>query len=99
MAKINVNEKQIRQIIAETAKKVLMESGYEESAKKQAYLKITHAIDEFKNFLETTYDLESPDSECGKLWEECDNLSMRIDDFFRHPDLGGSYKTWDSAGF
>lgn len=99
MAKINITESQLKKVIAEATKKVLMEAGYGESAKKMAYSKITQAINDFKKFLETTYDLNSPDSESSKLWEDCNYFQTKLDDFFRHPDLGGDYKTWDSAEF
>jgi hypothetical protein len=89
---IRLTESDLHRIVKESVNRVLKE-GERRPFLKQAYENLLQAMSDFEYSLEGRYDMEGEG--VNKILQSFKMTQEAVDDFVRHPDLGGSYKIWD----
>lgn len=88
--RIRLTESQLHGVIKESVKRVLNEQMYD---LKEPYYKLYNAIDGFVEALEANGYV------ADELVQKLTSIQSDVEDFCRHPDVGGSKMAWDPVGY
>lgn len=94
---IKLRESELRRMISESVKRVLNEGQYDEI--KKVYYQLINNIEELIDCLYDNGYVGDGCPEGNEFVDKLESTKRDIVDFFRHPDVGGSARVWDSFGF
>lgn len=97
MEKIEITESGLLNVLMESVNRILNEGQYNEI--KEVYYQLINKIETLIDWLQSNGYVGDGCVEGNKFVEKLKSTQSYIEDFFRHPDVGGSKKVWDNIGY